>query len=115
MATAHTFDPSKVAAAAAAPDWADPASWPDPDELPAGAPEVEPFDLDMLPASLRPWTADLCERMQIPADFPAIAQMVEAGALIAQPGRNLPEATGRTWTRQCPRTCTAVSWGALGC
>jgi hypothetical protein len=82
-ATAYAFDPSKMAPAGAR-DWSDPDSWPDPDELPAGAPAVDPFDLDLLPEKLRPWTEDLCERMQIPADFPAAALIVEAGSLIGR-------------------------------
>lgn len=64
--------------AARAPDW------PDPAPLPAGLPPVQPFDLVLLPDRLRPWIADVAERMQVPADYPAIAAMVALGTVVGR-------------------------------
>ena len=77
-ATAFAFDPSKVQPAGNAPAWGDP------EPLPDGRPAVAAFDLALLPAQLAPWVEGLCERMQIPADFPAAALMVEAGSIIGR-------------------------------
>jgi hypothetical protein len=77
-ATAFAFDPSNVPPAGNAPDWGDP------EPLPDGRPGVAAFDLALLPTQLAPWVEDLCERMQIPADFPAAALMVEAGSIIGR-------------------------------
>jgi putative DNA primase/helicase len=58
--------------------------WPDPLPLPAGLPRVEPFTPDLLPQSLRPWVADVSDRMQCPADFVAVATLASAGSLIGR-------------------------------
>jgi hypothetical protein len=50
--------------------------WPDPEPLPGGLPPVQPFDAALLPTALRPWIADIAERMQCPPDFPAVAAVV---------------------------------------
>ena len=76
--TVVTFKPSEVLPAGAAPDWGVP------EELPEGRPAVAAFDLALLPTQLQPWVDDLCERMQIPPDFPAVTLMVEAGAIIGR-------------------------------
>jgi putative DNA primase/helicase len=60
------------------------ACWRDPAPLPAGLPAVEPFDLLLLPDRLRPWVADVAERMQVPADFPAVAAVVGLGAVVGR-------------------------------
>jgi Protein of unknown function (DUF3987) len=57
--------------------------WSKPKPLP-GLSEVEPFNLDLLPESLRPWIADISERMQCPPDFPAVAAMITIAALIGR-------------------------------
>ena len=77
-ATASAFKPSSVPPAGSTPAWGDP------EPLPAGRPAVAAFDHDLLPGQLQPWVEDLCERMQIPPDFPAVALMVEAGAIIGR-------------------------------
>ena len=76
--TVVTFKPSEVPPAGSAPDWGIP------EELPEGRPAVAAFDLALLPTQLQPWVDDLCERMQIPPDFPAVTLMVEAGAIIGR-------------------------------
>jgi len=50
--------------------------------LPPELPPVEPFDMMLVPASLRSWLADIAERMQCPPDFPGVAAMVAIGSLI---------------------------------
>jgi putative DNA primase/helicase len=65
--------------------------------LPAELLPVEPFDYDLLPGSFRPWVQDMCERMQCPPDFVAVAVMTALGSLI---GRRLgvrPQ-NKTTWT-----------------
>jgi uncharacterized protein DUF3987 len=59
-------------------------SWPDPSPLPEGRPSVAAFDMMMLPQRLQPWVADLCDRLQIPPDFPSAALLIMAGALIGR-------------------------------
>jgi len=64
-----------------------PGEWPNyptpvqlgPDLLPVPA-----FDADLLPDTWRPWIADIADRMQAPADFPAAAAVVAAGGLIGR-------------------------------
>lgn len=58
--------------------------WPDPKPLPNGLPDVPPFAAELLPAAFRPWVMDVAERMQCPPDFPAVAAMVGAAALIGR-------------------------------
>lgn len=48
---------------------------PTPIPLP-GLPSVPPFDLEMLPESLRAYIADVCDRQGCPLDFVAVAAMV---------------------------------------
>lgn len=43
---------------------------------------VQPFTLDLLPDSLRPWVADIAHRMQCPTDFVAAAAVVMLGSVI---------------------------------
>src|SRR5690242_11320822 len=47
------------------------AAWPSPQPLPGGPPAVEPFAPELLPIALRPWIADVAERVQCPPDYPA--------------------------------------------
>lgn len=58
--------------------------WPEPIPLPAGLPPVAPFDENLLPVELRPWVMDIANRMQCPPDFPAVAAIVCAGAVIGR-------------------------------
>ena len=57
-------------------------AWPEPASLPQGLPPVQPFDLVLLPDRLRPWVADVAERMQVPVDYPAVAAVVALGAVV---------------------------------
>ena len=56
--------------------------WPAPQPLSAALAPVFPFDPQLLPETLRPWVLDVAERLQVPADYPAVASIVMlAGAL----------------------------------
>ena len=45
---------------------------------------VPPFDAGLLPDALRPWIADIAERMQCPPDFPAVAAMVALARVVGR-------------------------------
>lgn len=62
----------------------DPQDWPDPDPLIADLRPVAPFNFNMLPESIKPWIADVAERMQCPPDYPATAVMVALSAVIGR-------------------------------
>ena len=73
------------------------AAWPDPRPLPPELPPVPAFDLELLPDSLRPWIADVCERVQCPPDFVAVPVMAALGSLIGRKVRIRPKALD-SWT-----------------
>ncbi len=56
--------------------------WGTPAELPTSLPPVDPFDYELLPEALRPWVADIAERMQCPPDFSAVSAVVALSSLI---------------------------------
>jgi putative DNA primase/helicase len=56
--------------------------WPEPLPLPAELPPVAAFDIDLLPVALRGWVADIANRMQCPADFPAVGALVALSSLV---------------------------------
>lgn len=58
--------------------------WPTPQPLPVTLAPVPPFPDDLLPERLRPWVADIAERMQCPVDFVAVPVMVALGSLIGR-------------------------------
>ena len=45
---------------------------------------VPPFDPALLPDALRPWLMDVAERMQCPADFPAVAAIVALAGVVGR-------------------------------
>jgi len=60
------------------------ADWPDPCPLPESLLAVDPFKLDLMPEKVRPWIADITERMQCPPDFAAVSLMAGLGSLIGR-------------------------------
>jgi putative DNA primase/helicase len=58
--------------------------WSDPTSLPSTLPTVEPFDFDLLPHAFQAWIQDIVERMQCPADYPAIGTMVALAAVVGR-------------------------------
>ncbi|MGB5833435.1 MAG: DUF3987 domain-containing protein, partial [Thiohalocapsa sp.] len=71
--------------------------WRDPEPLPAGLPDVSPFDSALLPAALRPWILDIAQRMQCPADFPAAAAVVCLASVVGRQVAIRPKARD-DWT-----------------
>ena len=59
-------------------------NWPEPKPLPEGLPDVEPFDLELLPEALRAFVADAAHRMDCPPDFIAVPLMIAAGSVIGR-------------------------------
>ena len=60
--------------------------WTEPESLPRALVAVDAFDDLWLPESVRPWIADISERIQCPPDFPAVGAMV---ALASTLGRKI--------------------------
>jgi Protein of unknown function (DUF3987) len=58
--------------------------WPEPKPLPIGLSPVEPFDLALLPTTIAPWVADICERIQCPPDYVGVPAMVALGAVLGR-------------------------------
>ncbi|WP_431226862.1 YfjI family protein [Burkholderia contaminans] len=59
--------------------------WTEPQPLPKQKlPKVLAFDMKLLPESLRPWAADITERMQCPPDFVAVTIMAALGIVIGR-------------------------------
>src|SRR6202040_4305881 len=50
--------------------------WPDPLPIQSELPPVEPFYEDLLPVSFRSLVRDVSERMQVPADYPAVIMVL---------------------------------------
>jgi putative DNA primase/helicase len=55
-----------------------------PHPLPPSLLPVAPFSFDLIPAHLRLWVSDVCERMQCPPDFVAVSIMAAAGTVIGR-------------------------------
>jgi len=79
-------------------------------EVPLPLPEeltpVEPFDYALLPSSLVPWVKDICDRLQCPPDFVAVAVMAALGSLIGRKVGIRPQAK-TDWT------VTANQWAMI--
>ena len=71
--------------------------WPDPLPIPSTLLPVEPFSDLMLPDSLRPWIADIAERMQCPPDFPAVGAMVALSSVIGRKACIQPKRVDTDW------------------
>ena len=59
-------------------------SWPEPTLLPDDLPPVPEFDYELLPTLLRRRVEDISQRMQCPADFPAVTMMVMLSAVVGR-------------------------------
>ena len=58
--------------------------WNNPKPLPSDLLPVAAFDLDLLPTSIRPWVADIADRMQCPSDFLGVSAMVALSAVVGR-------------------------------
>lgn len=81
-------------------------AWPEPGELPSGLPDVPSLSVDMLPAGVSAWVADVSERMQCPIEYAAVAAIIAASALI---GRQI----GIRPKRHDDWTVTPNLWGCV--
>ena len=81
-------------------------AWPEPEDLPAGLPPVQPFDPALLPPALRPWIVDIADRMQCPADYPAAAAVVCLASVVGRQVGIRPKARD-DWT------AVPNLWGAI--
>lgn len=84
----------------------DSGGWPDPKPIPDDLPPVPPFDLALLPESLRPWIADISERMQISPDIPAVGAVTALASAIGRRVQIMPKAND-DWTT------TPNLWGCV--
>jgi putative DNA primase/helicase len=73
------------------------AEWPEPEDLGAELPPVPPFDLGLLPASLRPMVEDVAERMQVPIDFPAVASVATLAGICGRRALIQPKEHDHSW------------------
>lgn len=58
--------------------------WPKPQPLPERLPAVTAFSFDLLPDEIREWIADIAQRVQCPAEFPAVAAIAALGSVIGR-------------------------------
>jgi putative DNA primase/helicase len=77
-----------------------------PRPLPSSLLPVASFDMALMPEKLRPWAADLAERMQCPADYIGVSLMVSAAAVIGRKVAVRPLAHD-DWTVVCNQ------WGLI--
>jgi putative DNA primase/helicase len=56
----------------------------EPAPLPDDLLTVATFDYDLLPSTLQPWIKDICDRMQCPPDFVAVAVMTALGSVVGR-------------------------------
>ena len=61
-----------------------PEAWPEPLPIPDELPPVEPFDMDLLPSTLKPWASDITERFQCPPDFVGAAIMAALASVVGR-------------------------------
>ena len=81
----------------AASETASAAPWPAPEPLGGELTAVPGFDLKMLPEALRPLTADVAERMQVPPEVPAAVTLVALGAATGRRAYMQPKQRDTTW------------------
>jgi putative DNA primase/helicase len=74
-----------------------PSEWPDPAPLQSDLPPVDSFDLGLLPSSFRPLAGDIAERMQVPVDYPAVAQILCLAGVIGRRALIQPKANDSGW------------------
>ncbi len=72
--------------------------WPTPEPLAETLPPVLPFDLELLPEALRPLVADVAERMQVPADYPAAVAVLCLAGVVSRRAVVQPKAKDASWT-----------------
>jgi putative DNA primase/helicase len=61
-----------------------PEDWAEPQPLPDGLPDVEPFVGELLPDAWRPWVEDVADRMQCPREYVAVPAIVALSAVVGR-------------------------------
>jgi uncharacterized protein DUF3987 len=77
------------------------AAWPDPSELTPELPTVPEFDINNLPAVLRPLVQEISEAMQVPFDFPACATIAALAGCVGHRATVLPKTLDNSWQEVC--------------
>lgn len=81
--------------------------WSAPDELDTKLPPVPDFDLELLPAALRPMVKDIAIRMQVPVDFPAVVAVATLAGICGRRAMIQPKALDDLWV------VVPNLWGAI--
>ena len=81
--------------------------WPEPEPLGGELPPVQSFDIELMPASLRPLVEDTAERMQVPLDYPAALAVLALGGMTNRRARIQPKAADTSWV------VVPNQWGAI--
>lgn len=71
--------------------------WPEPRPLGGELPPVQPFDIALLPESLRPLVEDTAERMQVPLDYPAVVAVLCLAGVTNRRATIQPKAADTSW------------------
>jgi putative DNA primase/helicase len=71
--------------------------WPELEKLGEELPPVPPFDVGLLPLSLRPMAEDVAERMQVPPDFPAVVAVATLAGLCGRRALMQPKERDSSW------------------
>ena len=87
---------------AAKSDWIPPVelseeNWQDPLPLESELPPVESITEDLLPVSFRPVVRDVAQRMQTPADYPAVAAVLGLAGVVNRRAVIQPKANDTSW------------------
>jgi hypothetical protein len=95
-------DTMNEAPPAPASDWlptvdASEGTWPEPLPLQRDLPPVEPITDQLLPASFRPLVRDVAERMQTPADYPAVVAVLCLAGVVNRRAMIQPKANDTSW------------------
>ena len=69
-----------------------------PTPLPNALPDAQTLTDALLPEALKPWLADISERMQAPPDFAAVAALVAGGSLLGNKVAIQPKVRDTGWT-----------------
>ncbi len=71
--------------------------WPAPEPLAETLPPVLPFNLELLPEAFRALVADVAERMQVPADYPAAVSVLCLAGVVSRRAVVQPKAKDASW------------------
>jgi putative DNA primase/helicase len=81
--------------------------WPEPQPLPEGLAPVANFSFKLLPAAIRPWARDICERVSCPPDYVGAAAVTALGAALGRKIAVRPQAQ-TDWTVTANQWCLII-------